>query len=338
MWTLWTTKATTIRPPMNRIAIPPATIPSIHHMAALFCAGAFWAAFWRGTGGGTGVADIRHLSLIPGYCTRERSGMFPLRVLGHARSGEANFYVGALLEMHGVNEPDLALIQSQDQRLRARAFAEEPDAAQQASFGDACAGEDDSLSGREVLGVVDAFRIFYAHLGETLVVLRFGNHETGEDLTVQAAQCGRGQDAFGSAAGAHDGVDACANDRRGTPGGQGAVADQADARAGGANLGDELFVARAIENDDDEVFEVAVEALGDGAKIVGDRGVKIDRAFARRPDDNFFHVEIGRVEQAAFFAGGENGDGIRRAGGAEIRAFERIDGDIHGGIEAVLIA
>ena len=131
---------------------------------------------------------------------------------------------------------------------------------------------------------------------------------------------------------------ACADDRRGNSGGKVAVADQADARAGGANFGDELFVARAIENDYDEVFEAAIEALGDGAKIVGDWRVKVDRAFARRADDNFFHVEIGSVKQAALFAGGEDGDGIRRAGGAEIRAFERIYGDIHGRIEAIFVA
>src|ERR1700683_3546278 len=112
MCTLWITKATTIKAPMTRMAIPPATIPSIHHIAALFCAGALWAAFWRGAGGGPGVADIRHLSLIPDYRTRERSGMFPARAPDHARSGEADFYVGALLEMHGVNEAHLALVES----------------------------------------------------------------------------------------------------------------------------------------------------------------------------------------------------------------------------------
>ena len=37
------------------------------------------------------------------------------------------------------------------------------------------------------------------------------------------------------------------------------------------------------------------------------------------------------MKEAAAFAGGENGDGIRRTGGTKIGAFERIHGDVHGG-------
>ena len=37
------------------------------------------------------------------------------------------------------------------------------------------------------------------------------------------------------------------------------------------------------------------------------------------------------MKKAAAFAGGENRDGIWRASGAKISAFERIDGDIDGG-------
>ncbi len=37
------------------------------------------------------------------------------------------------------------------------------------------------------------------------------------------------------------------------------------------------------------------------------------------------------MQQAALFARGEHGDRAGRARGAQVRAFERIDGDIHGG-------
>ena len=71
--------------------------------------------------------------------------------------------------------------------------------------------------------------------------------------------------------------------------------------------------------------------LGDCAQIVGHRRIQVDRALAGGAHDNFFHVQIGRVKQAALFARGENRDRAGRAGGAEVGAFERVDGDIHGG-------
>jgi len=126
-------------------------------------------------------------------------------------------------------------------------------------------------------------------------------------------------------------MNAGAHDSSGDAGGKITIADEANTSASFANVFDEFFVARAIENDDDEVFDVAVETFGDGFEIVGNRGVKIDSAFAGRADDDFFHVQIRSVKKAAAFAGGENGNGIWRAGGAEIGAFERVDSDIHGG-------
>ena len=70
-------------------------------------------------------------------------------------------------------------------------------------------------------------------------------------------------------------------------------------------------------------------------RVVRDRSVQFHGAFAGRANDDFFHVQIGSVEQAAFFAGGEDGDRAGRAGGAKVGALEGIDGDIdRGEIEA----
>src|SRR5262249_33327117 len=130
-------------------------------------------------------------------------------------------------------------------------------------------------------------------------------------------------------------MNASADNGCGNTGREVAVPDEADARAGFANVRDEFFVAWAIENDYDEIFDVAVETLGDGFEIVGNRGIEIDCASTGGADDNFFHVKIGCVEEAATFAGSENGDGICGTGGAEIGAFERIDGDVNGGENCV---
>ncbi len=43
------------------------------------------------------------------------------------------------------------------------------------------------------------------------------------------------------------------------------------------------------------------------------------------------------MQQAAFFAGGQHGDGVGGAGSAEVGAFERVNGNIHGRILVVLI-
>ena len=60
-----------------------------------------------------------------------------------------------------------------------------------------------------------------------------------------------------------------------------AVGDQPDARAGAADVLDQLLVARAIEDDDDEVLDLAVEALGDRLQVLLDGRVEVDRALAR---------------------------------------------------------
>ena len=50
--------------------------------------------------------------------------------------------------------------------------------------------------------------------------------------------------------------------------------------------------------------------------------------FAGWADDDFFHVTVRGVQQASALRGGQHGDRSGRAGGAEVRAFERIDGDV----------
>ena len=90
-------------------------------------------------------------------------------------------------------------------------------------------------------------------------------------------------------------------------------------------------MAGAIQHDHDEVLDVAVQTLGDGTQVVRGRGVQIDGAFARRPDDDFLHVQVGSVKQAALFAGGQDGNRAGSAGGAKVGAFQGIDGNIDGG-------
>src|ERR1700674_315491 len=57
---------------------------------------------------------------------------------GHETSlRETHFYVRTLIEGYGIDKAHLAFVQGDNQRVRADAFAEESDAAQEVPFGDA---------------------------------------------------------------------------------------------------------------------------------------------------------------------------------------------------------
>src|SRR5260370_40195351 len=87
-------------------------------------------------------------------------------------------------------------------------------------------------------------------------------------------------------------------------------------------------MARTVEDDDDQILDVAVEPLGDGFEIVGDGGIEVDRTLAGRTNYNFFHVQIGSVQQSALLTRGQNGDGAGGPSSAKISALERIYGDV----------
>ncbi len=110
-----------------------------------------------------------------------------------------------------------------------------------------------------------------------------------------------------------------------------AVADQLDAGPGLPNIGDQLLVARPVEHHHDQVVHAAMQAAGDVPQVVGDRSVQFDRVLARRPDDDLLHVAVGGMQQAAFLGRSEHGNRSGRAGGAQVGAFERIDGNIDAG-------
>src|SRR5262249_32773577 len=133
-------------------------------------------------------------------------------------------------------------------------------------------------------------------------------------------------------------VNAGADDSRCDAGGQIAIADQTNARASSTNIADQLLVARTIQNDYNQVFDLAIQPAGDRFEVVLNGRINVDHALARGTDHNFFHVAVGRIQQTAFLAGRQYSDGTRRSCGAKIRAFERIDGNIDGCIAIGTVA
>src|SRR5262249_39706358 len=108
-----------------------------------------------------------------------------------------------------------------------------------------------------------------------------------------------------------------------------AVADQLDSRSGSANVGNEFFVAWTVKHDDDQVFYVTTQALGDVLKIVGDGSVEFDGVLAGRADDDLVHVAIRCVEQATTLGSGKDSDCARRARSAQVSSFQGIDSNVN---------
>ena len=184
-------------------------------------------------------------------------------------------------------------------------------------------------SGREILGAIDLLEVRDSHRATAIFILGLVHDQSSEDLAVQTPHRRGRQDPFRRAAGAHDRVDSRADDRRRDAGRQVAVADQANAGPGGADLVDQLLMARPVEHRDDEIDHAAAETAGNRLEILVHRRIEAHVILRARSDDQLLHVEIGRVQQSSLGRGGEHRDGVRRAGRAEIRALERIDGDIH---------
>ena len=115
-----------------------------------------------------------------------------------------------------------------------------------------------------------------------------------------------------------------------------AVADEVHARAGLAQLGDQVVVAVALEDDDGEVVDGAVLRLGDALEVLGRRRVDVDRVGRLGPDGDLVHVQRrAREEHRPALGDGDDGDRVRHPERREPRPLERVDGDVDLGPDAV---
>src|SRR5579859_4462805 len=101
-------------------------------------------------------------------------------------SKEADFCVWTFIKVNTVYKAHLAVVVGEHEGVRADAFAEEAHAVENTSARHACAGEDDFLTGSKLIGFVDSFWIFHAHLGQALFLLRIGDDQPRSDFSVQA--------------------------------------------------------------------------------------------------------------------------------------------------------
>src|SRR5882672_3444404 len=151
------------------------------------------------------------------------------------------------------------------------------------AVGHAAGGEDDLVAGGQVVGMIDARRIGDSHFlhsfDQTVGNLRavFGllqllfQNEAGLHFAVQTFHGGGGDHAFGTAADAHQRVDAGSGDGRRDSRRQIAVGDQAYARAGVANVLNQFAMAGTIQNYNRQILDFSSQPAGDRDEIVTDR-------------------------------------------------------------------
>ena len=125
------------------------------------------------------------------------------------------------------------------ERRRPNAVAEKANAFHERAVGDARRREDDVVAGSQILGPVDPLEVRDAHRAAPLFVLGRVDDETGVDLAAKTPHGRRREHALWRAPNPHHRVHAAADHGRGDAGRQVTVSDQANSRAGCANLLDQ---------------------------------------------------------------------------------------------------
>ena len=81
---------------------------------------------------------------------------------------------------------------------------------------------------------------------------------------------------------------------------------------------------RPLKHDHDEFFNLKLEAVGHGTKILCHGGIQVDGVLRTGPDDQLLHIKIRRMEESSTFRRREYGNGVRRVGRTEVRALKRV--------------
>ena len=143
-------------------------------------------------------------------------------------------------------------------------------------------------------------------------------------------ECGGREHAFRRAAGAEEDVDPGAGLGGGDDACNIAVADQRDAGAGFADLGDGFGVAVTIEHADHQLGDIHALGAGEVFQVFGERGVERYHVFRQAAADrDLLHVDVRRVQKIAALGQRNGGDGVRAAFGGDRGAFQRVHGDVH---------
>src|SRR6266478_9062713 len=172
----------------------------------------------------------------------------------HPDSRKPHLHIRALIQVDALNESDLAGLQSQNHRGGPFPCSETADAFQQGAFGYTGGGKAQLLAGSKIFGFVDTVLVFDSHLANAFLQFGLVDDEASLHIAVEAADGGCSDDALGRSAGSHNGMNSRSDDGGSDSGRKIAIANQLDARARFANIGDELFVARTVQHYDHKVI------------------------------------------------------------------------------------
>ena len=88
-------------------------------------------------------------------------------------------------------------------------------------------------------------------------------------------------------------------------------------------------MARAIQHADDQLVRAHTLGGGDRLDVFCRALVEADDAFGiARPHGQLVHIDIGRVQEVAFFGDRQHGQRVLTSLGGDCRAFERIKRDV----------
>ena len=149
------------------------------------------------------------------------------------------------------------------------------------------------------------------------------------ELPADTAQRRCCKHAFGRATRSHIHVDRRVRIGRRDHAGHVAVADQHDAAAQRAQLGNQFLMARPIKHTDNDLARFHAFCGGDGCHIFGRCLVQIDNAVGiARAHGQLVHINIGGIEQIAMLGHRQHRECIRPGFRCNRRALERIERDI----------
>ena len=97
---------------------------------------------------------------------------------------------------------------------------------------------------------------------------------------------------------------------------------------GRPELLDEVVVPRPVEHERGDVDRLAVEALRDGADVVGDGAVEVDHAPGARPDGDRPHVHVGKLEERALGRDREHRDRTDAAPRDDASSLDRVEREV----------
>ena len=111
--------------------------------------------------------------------------------------------------------------------------------------------------------------------------------------------------------------------------------DELDAGPYVADLGDDLLVAVAVEDDDCQLLDRQPLGLGDPPQVPVDRHLEVDHAASFAAHDQLLHVVDVGGEHGSPLGEGDHRDGAWQAGGGQARAFDGVDRNVNLWLEPV---